>query len=94
MSIPVVTANIKDEMQIALEILFSARRKLGQDASAQVQLKYLRGRRNLENKGQGADHRADPCDKANPNAAHGLEMAGKSCKKEKETEIPTTQESE
>jgi hypothetical protein len=91
LSIPVVTANIEYEMNQALEILFSARRKLGQDASAQVQLKYLRGRRNLENKGQGADHRADPCDKANPNAAHGLEMAGKNCNK-KEIVIPTEEE--
>jgi hypothetical protein len=94
LSIPVVTANIEYEMNQALDILFSAdaNRKLGQDASAQVQLKYLRGRRYLGNKGQGEDHRADPCNKANPNAAHGLEMAGKNCKKE--IVIPPAEESE
>ena len=96
LDIDVVTENIQNEMKLVLQILFNAsdRRKLGRDASAQVQLKlkYLRGRRNLENKGQGADHKADPCKKANLNAAHGLEMAGKNCNKE--TVIPPAEESE
>ena len=94
LSIPVVTENIQNEMQIALDILFSARRKL-QVKTDQPESKYFRGhsRRDLkaqaQAQAQGADHGADPCDHANSNAANGLAAAEK-CEKA----VPPAEESE
>lgn len=97
LNIDVVTENIKNELNIALDIHFGAvedvRRKL--QAKPESEFKYFRGhsqsqsRRNL-NEAQGEDHRADPCEKANSNAAHGLEIAAEKCKKE--TVIPPAEE--
>ena len=68
LSIPVVTENIKNEMQIALDILFGARRKLKlQVKTDQSESKYFRG------------HSRDPCEKANSNTADGLPIAAEKC---------------
>jgi len=75
LDVEVVVANIKNEMMLALSILLGSRRKL---------------RRRREHLGRGPwKQGADPCDKANPNAAGGLETAGKKC-----SSVPPAGESE
>lgn len=92
LDINVVIANIQNEMQVALSILISGRRKLKLEDE---QSKSLRSsHRDLEEKVSENAKPANPCDKANPNAAGGLETAGKNCDGAKEVEIPNPDASE
>ena len=99
----VVIANIKNEMQLALSILLSGRRKLKADDEPKPTLRLRSGHRDLEKRMRGnaktktkatGNNPANPCDKANPNASFGLETAGKNCDGGKEVEIPDPNDSE